>query len=443
MKVPEDVLNLCRRLRAAGHEALLAGGCVRDHLLGLPCKDHDIATSAKPAEVAALFPGSRLVGAHFGVVLVPAGAGPWVEVATFRTDGSYRDGRRPESVTYASTAEEDARRRDFTINGLFYDPLADRLIDYVGGRADLRAGLIRAIGEAAERFREDHLRLLRAVRFAARLGFEIEPATWAALRAAAPLIRKVSPERVRDELDRIWRCPRRGRGFDLLAESGLMAEVLPELIALKGCEQPPEFHPEGDVFVHTRLMLDHLPEDASLPLVLSVLFHDIAKPATRTVDADTGRIRFNGHDKLGAEMTEGILRRLKYPNETIAAVVEAVAGHMHFIGVQNMRSATLKRFLSRPRIDDELALHRADCLASNGRLDNYDFLRQKRAEFAAEPRPLIPPPLITGRDLIAQGREPGPAFAEILREAQTLQLEGVLKTREEALAWLASLRVEG
>ncbi len=436
MDIPPVLLDLFHRLRASGFEALLAGGCVRDHLLGLPCKDYDIATSARPDEVAALFPGSRLVGAHFGVVIVRCGDA-WVEIATFRTDGSYGDGRRPDSVTFA-TAEEDARRRDFTVNGLFHDPLTGETIDHVGGRQDLAARLIRAIGDPAARFQEDHLRLLRAVRFAVTLDFEIEAATWQAVRDHAMLIRKVSIERVRDELDRIWLSPARCRGFDLLVESGLMAEILPEILELKGCGQPPEFHPEGDVFIHTRLMLGHLPADASLPLVLAVLLHDIAKPATRTVDSDTGRIRFNGHDKLGAEMSETILRRLKYPNQVIEAVVAAVAHHMHFIGVQNMRPSTLKRFLARPHIDDELALHRADCLGSNGRLDNYHFLLEKRASFTAAPQPLIPAPLITGRDLIALGREPGPAFARILNEIQTLQLEGVLNSKEEALAWIAS-----
>lgn len=434
MELPPALLTLIHRLRDAGHQALLAGGCVRDHLLGLPCKDYDIATSALPEQVAALFPGSRLVGAHFGVVIVRCGDA-WVEVATFRTDGSYGDGRRPDAVTFA-TAEEDAQRRDFTVNGLFYDPLAGVTIDHVGGRADLDARVLRAIGDPAARFQEDHLRLLRAVRFATTLGFTIEPATWSAVVTLAPLIAKVSIERVREELDKIWRSPQRGRGFDRLLESGLMAVILPEILDLKGCEQPPEYHPEGDVLVHTRLMLEHLPADASLPLVLSVLLHDIAKPATRTVDAGTGRIRFNGHDQLGATMAEAILRRLKYSNDVIDAVVAAVAHHMQFIGVQKMRASTLKRFLARPQMDDELALHRADCLGSNGRLDNYDFLLAKRAEFAAAPQPLIPPPLLTGRDLIALGHPPGPAFARVLSDLQTLQLEGTLSTREDALAWL-------
>lgn len=436
MILPDSISQLLSHLHEAGYEAYLAGGCVRDHLLNRPSKDFDIATSARPDQIKALFPGSQLVGAHFGVIMVPT-AGRWTEIATFRTDGSYGDGRRPDSVTFA-TAEQDAARRDFTINGLFYAPQTAQILDYVGGQVDLAAKCLRAIGDAASRFQEDHLRLLRALRFACVLDFEIEPATWAAICQCSALIRKISPERIRDELDKIWISPQRVRGFDLLVASGLMAEILPEILDLQGCEQPPQFHPEGDVFVHTRLMLSHLPADASLPLVLSVLFHDIAKPATQTFDEVDGRIRFNGHDKLGAEMTEPILRRLKYSNEVIDAVIPAVANHMNFIGVKQMKTSTLKRFLARPHIEDELALHRVDCLGSNGRLDNYDFLLAKRAEFAASPQPLIPPPLVTGRDLIALGHAPGPGFSKLLNHLQTLQLEGTLTNREEALAWLQS-----
>jgi tRNA nucleotidyltransferase/poly(A) polymerase len=432
--LPPHILEIIHRLHQDGHLAYLAGGSVRDFLLNRDSKDHDIATSANPTQIAKLFPGSQLVGAHFGVVIVPASGKRWVEVATFRTDGSYGDGRRPESVSF-STPEQDAERRDFTINGLFYDPESSTLIDHVNGQSDLKAQLIRAIGEPAARFQEDHLRLLRAIRFATTLGFSIEPATWSALQKAAPLITKISPERIRDELDRIWLSPHRQTGFDLLVHSGLMAHILPEILNLQGCEQPPQFHPEGDVFVHTRLMLSKLPPDASLPLVLSVLFHDIAKPATQTIDPDTGRIRFNGHDKLGAEMTDTILRRLKYSNDIIEATTAAVANHMHFIGVQQMRASTLKRFLARPHIEDELELHRVDCLGSNGLLDNYEFLLQKRTEFASSPQPLIPPPLLTGRDLIALGLPPGPAFTAILHDAQSLQLEGTLTTKQDALNW--------
>ncbi len=434
MTLPPYILEIIHRLHQDGHLAYLAGGSVRDFFLNRDSKDHDIATSANPTQIAKLFPGSQLVGAHFGVVIVPASSKRWVEVATFRTDGSYGDGRRPESVSF-STPEQDAERRDFTINGLFYDPETSTLIDHVNGQSDLKAQLIRAIGEPAARFQEDHLRLLRAIRFATTLGFSIEPATWSALKQSAPLIAKISPERIRDELDRIWLSPHRQTGFDLLVDSGLMAHILPEILNLQGCEQPPQFHPEGDVFVHTRLMLSKLPPDASLPLVLSVLFHDIAKPATQTTDADTGRIRFNGHDKLGAEMTDAILRRLKYSNDIIEATTAAVANHMHFIGVQQMRASTLKRFLARPYIDDELELHRVDCLGSNGLLDNYEFLLQKRTEFASSPQPLIPAPLLTGRDLISLGWTPGPTFTAILHDAQSLQLEGTLTTKDQAIAW--------
>lgn len=427
----EAAIAIIRILVEAGHQALLAGGCVRDTLLGREPKDYDVATSAHPEEVIRLFPGAMTVGAHFGVVIVRQD-GHTVEVATFRKDGGYSDGRRPDAVTFTS-AEEDAQRRDFTVNGLFYDPLRDEVIDFVGGRTDLAAKVIRAIGDPRQRFAEDHLRLLRAVRFATVLGFEIEPGTWAALCELAPKIATVSAERVRDELVRTLTHPARLRGFDLLVESGLMREVLPEILTLQGCEQPPQFHPEGDVFVHTRLMLSLLPPDASINLVLSVLLHDIAKPATFAVD-ETGRIRFNGHDKLGAEMTGEILRRLKFPNHTIEPVVEAVANHMAFINVPKMRTATLKRFMARPGFEDEMALHRADCLGSFGELDNYEYIRRKQQEFAAEP--LIPPRLLTGTDLIQLGWNSGPALGRVLTAIQNLQLEGALHTREEALAWL-------
>lgn len=430
--MPDAALHVLKTLRAAGHEALLAGGCVRDFLLGKQPKDHDVATSATPDQVVALFPGARTVGAHFGVVIVRHDH-EHVEVATFRTDGSYKDGRRPQTVRF-STAEEDARRRDFTINGIFRDPLENRIIDYVGGQEDLRARRLRAIGDPHLRFEEDRLRLLRAVRFAATLNFEIEPATWAAVRAHAGGIGDVSAERIRDELIRILLCPSRLRGFDLLVDSGLMAVVLPEILALRGVEQPPQWHPEGDVFVHTRLMLSLLPERVSLPLVLAVLLHDIAKPATFTRDAD-GRIRFNGHDKLGAEMGGDILRRLKFPNDVIEPVTGMIERHMTFKDVQKMRRSTLRRLMARPTFADELELHRVDCLGSNGLLDNHVFLLAKQAEFASEP--LLPTWLLTGADLIAAGWRPGPELGRTLTAVQNAQLEGLVSTREEALAWLA------
>ena len=423
--------RLVERLRAAGHEALFAGGCVRDRLLGKEAHDIDIATSARPEEIQKLFPRTVAVGAQFGVIVVLEDRGEF-QVATFRSDGAYRDGRHPESVAFTN-AEGDARRRDFTVNGLFFDPLTRQILDFVGGESDLRAGILRSIGDPHARFAEDKLRLIRCVRFAASLGFEIEAETWRALVERAPEITAVSAERIRDELVKIFTQPSRVRGFDLLDQSGLLAILLPEVEPLKGCEQPPDFHPEGDVFVHTRLMLSLLPEQVSTPLVFSVLFHDIGKPPTFLID-ETGRIRFNGHESISASMTEKIFARLRFSNAETEATVVGVKNHMAFKDVQNMRVATLKRFLARPTIDDELELHRVDCQGSHGLLDNYDFLLRKREEFSNEP--LIPPPLITGRDLIAAGLKPGPLFKKLLDSAQALQLEGGLKTREDALAWL-------
>lgn len=428
---PRDAaIYVIQKLVSAGYQALLAGGCVRDGLLGKTPKDYDVATNATPDRVVKLFPGAQTVGAHFGVVIVRHG-GHHIEVATFRKDGSYSDGRRPDSVEFSS-AEEDAQRRDFTVNGLFEDPLKGEIIDYVNGRADLQAKVLRAIGDPEARFMEDQLRLMRAVRFATVLGFEIEPQTWTAVCKLSPRLGSVSIERLRDEFSRIMLHPNRVRGFDLLVESGLMKEFLPEILVLQGCEQPPQFHPEGDVYVHTRLMLSLLPEEVSLPLVLSVLLHDIAKPATQTVD-ETGRIRFNGHDQLGALMTADILKRLKYPNHVIEPAVEAVANHMVFKDVPKMRVSRLKRFMARPGFEDEMELHRVDCLGCHGYLDNYKLLREKQAEFASEP--LIPPSLINGRDLMQHGIPSGPVIGRILTAVQNLQLEGTLTTHEEALAW--------
>lgn len=403
---------------------------MRDTLLGIEPHDYDIATDARPGQVQALFDHTFAVGAHFGVVVVHC-EGHDFQIATFRSDDAYVDGRRPTGVTYSSP-RTDAERRDFTINGLFYDPLADEVIDFVGGRDDLAARVLRAIGDATARFREDKLRLLRAVRFGAVLGFEIEPATWSAVCQHARDIHDVSAERIREELVKIFLSPSRVRGFDLLVQSGLMDHTLPEITALRGCEQPPQFHPEGDVFVHTRAMLALLPEKVSVPLVFGVLFHDIGKPRTQTVD-ETGRIRFNGHDRLGVEMTEDIMTRLRFSRADIDATVSAVANHMVFKDVKEMRVAKLKRFMAREGFDDELELHRVDCASSHGMLDNHEFILTRRAEFAAAP--LIPPPLINGDDLIALGLRPGPRFKELLEGAATRQLEGTLTTRDEAIGW--------
>jgi poly(A) polymerase len=423
--------TLADRLRAAGHIAYFAGGCVRDLVRGQAPQDIDIATDARSEEVQKIFRRTYAVGAHFGVIVVLEN--DWqFEVATFRSDGAYLDGRHPVAVNFASP-EEDARRRDFTINGMFFDPPNDAVIDFVGGREDLNARLVRAIGDPAQRFAEDRLRLVRAVRFATVLDFEIEAATWEAVVRAAGTIGEISAERIRDELVRIFLSAHRTRGWDLLDASGLMKQILPELEALKGCKQPPQFHPEGDVFQHTRLMLQLLPDEVSLPLVLSVLFHDIGKPPTSSVD-EKGRIRFNGHDRIGAEMTEGLMQRLRFSRAEIDATVEAVRQHMVFKDVTNMRIARLKRFMARPTFADELELHRVDCASSHGMLDNYDFLQRKQEEFSNEP--IIPPPLVRGDDLIALGLKPGPSFGEILEAVETRQLEGTLRDREEALAWV-------
>jgi tRNA nucleotidyltransferase/poly(A) polymerase len=424
--------SIAHRLREHGHVAYFAGGCVRDLLRGQVPKDFDVATDARPDAVQKMFPRTYAVGAHFGVIVVLEKDFQF-EVATFRSDGAYLDGRRPVEVHFA-TAEEDAARRDFTINGMFFDPEKDEVIDFVGGRADLERKLIRAIGDPAQRFAEDRLRMLRAVRFATTLGFEIDPKTWDAVKANAASIKEISAERIREELVRIFLSPNRARGWDLLDASGLMRAVLPELEAMKGCEQPPQFHPEGDVFKHTRIMLEMLlPAEASPPLVFSVLFHDVGKPPTATVDEE-GRIRFNGHDRIGAEMTEAIMERLRFSRAEIDATVEAVRQHMVFKDVPNMRVAKLKRFMARPTFGDELELHRVDCASSHAMMDNYEFLLKKKAEFANEP--IIPPPLVTGDDLIAMGLKPGPKFGEILEAVETRQLEGALKDRAEALAWV-------
>lgn len=435
MSARESALHLARQLRRAGHEAWFAGGCVRDKWLGHDPKDYDIATSATPAEVVRLFPGSNEVGAHFGVVVAKHG-GHHVEIATFRTDGSYKDGRRPDAVTF-STAPEDAKRRDFTINGLFEDPESGDILDYVGGLADLESRTLRAIGDPSARFTEDALRLLRAVRFSTTLGFPIEPATHEAIRRNARLIARISPERIRDEFSKILVSPDRRQGIELLVETGLVDHFIPEVLALIGCEQPPEWHPEGDVYTHTLIMLDMLGADAPLELCLAVLLHDIAKPPTRTFDEAANRIRFNGHDALGAEMAREILNRLKYPNAVVNAVVPMVARHMQFMNVRNMRTAKLKRFMAAPNFEEEMELHRVDCASSNGFTDNYEFIRAKESEFAAEP--LIPPPLVTGKDLIARDLTPGPRFKELLEAIQTEQLEGRLTDRESALAHLDRL----
>jgi putative nucleotidyltransferase with HDIG domain len=415
------------QLRAAGHQAYLVGGCVRDLLLGRTPKDFDVATDARPDRVSELFERSEQVGAHFGVVLVRENA-TQVEVATFRSDASYSDGRRPDAVHFETDPRQDVMRRDFTINALLLDPETNEVLDFTGGRDDLQRRVIRAIGEPEERFQEDHLRLIRAVRFAARLGFEIEPATMAAIQRLHGLIAKVSPERVRDELARVLTEGGARRGFELLDETGLLADILPEVAAMKGVAQPAEFHPEGDVWTHTLLLLEKL-RKPTVTLAAGALLHDVGKPPTFSV-AD--RIRFNGHAEEGARMAHGILTRLRFSGEQTERVEALVANHMRFMHTRQMRESTLKRFLRMENFAELLELHRLDCLAGSGKLDNYKFALARLEELGEEQ--LRPKPLVTGHDLIELGYRPGPAFAKMLAAVEDAQLEGRVRSKEEAVA---------
>ncbi len=423
--IPAAPLEVLRVLRANGQEALLVGGCVRDLLLGRAPKDWDVATDALPDRIEALFPKTVAVGKAFGIIAVVCDDGSMVEVATYRADSPYADGRHPGAVTFTN-AREDALRRDFTVNALFLDPATGEIRDYVGGRADLDARVLRAIGDPETRFTEDHLRLLRAVRFASVLGFAIDPATFAAIRKLAPQICRISAERIRDELFRLLtEAPRAGQALQLLRDAGLLKEILPEIEALVGVEQPPEFHPEGDVFTHVKLMLDAMPENPSLRLALAVLLHDVGKPPTAnfaTLPDGTQRWRFENHAPVGADMARAILERLRAPNALVDDVCAIVAGHMRIADADKMRLPKLRRLIGAPTFADELELHRLDCVSSHAILDVYDFLKAKQAEFAAEP--VLPPPLVTGRDLIALGHAPGPQFAQLLRDAYDRQLEG-------------------
>ena len=424
--IPAAPLEILGTLRANGHEAWLVGGCVRDLLLGREPKDWDIATDALPDRIESLFPKTLAIGKAFGIIAVAADDGTMVEVATFRADSPYADGRHPGAVAFTD-AREDALRRDFTVNALFFDPATGEIRDFVGGQADLQARLIRAIGDPEVRFAEDHLRLLRAVRFSAVLGFAIEPATFAAVHKLAPQIRRISAERISDELFRqLTEAPKAGEALQLLRDAGLLKEILPEIDTMVGVEQPPEFHPEGDVFTHTKLMLDALPPKPSLRLALSVLLHDVGKPPTAqfaTLPDGTQRWRFENHAAIGAEMARAILARLRAPNALIDDVGAIIAGHMRVADAPKMREAKLRRLIGAPTFGDELELHRLDCVSSHALLDVYDFLKSKQAAFAAEP--VLPPPLVTGRDLIALGHVPGPHFAKLLQDAYDRQLEGV------------------
>lgn len=421
--------EIVRQLTQAGHRAVYAGGCVRDALLNRPYPDVDIATSATPDQVQALFPkASDPQGKAFGVIRLKQGEHVF-EIATFRVDGPYLDGRRPSSVTF-TTAEEDAKRRDFTVNGMFFDPLKNEVLDYVEGKSDLTAKMIRAIGDPTARFTEDRLRLFRAIRFAVQLGFEIDPKTWKALVALSPESKNLAPERVRDELIKIFTSPDPARGLDLLHDSGLIAVWIPELLEMRGCAQSPEHHPEGDVWVHTRLLLTHL-KKASPILSLSALLHDVGKPRTSRTEP-SGRIRFFGHEGVGARMAEEILRRLRFSNDDIAAISACIANHMAFKDAPQMRVSTLKRLLARPTFTEELELHRIDCTSSHGELDIHRFLVAKQSEFSQEE--IKPKPLVTGHDLKEIGIPPGPKMGEILNQLMDEQLEGKFPDRESALA---------
>jgi len=417
--------EVAARLRAAGYEAWLVGGCVRDRLLGRPVHDRDLTTNATPRELRRLFPDALEVGAHFGVVLVRKG-GAEVQVATYRSESSYRDGRHPDEVRFETDVRADLARRDFTINALLEDPFTGEVVDHVGGLQDLGARRIRAIGDPRRRFSEDHLRMLRAVRFAAELGFEIEPATFAAIRELAPAILRISAERIRDELTRILTGNAPRRGFELLDQTGLLEPILPEVARMKGVEQPPEYHPEGDVWTHTLAMLGHL-RGSPLDLAWGCLLHDVGKPVTQTFE---DRIRFSGHEKAGAEMARRILERLRYPKELVERVEWLVAQHMRFKDALKMSDATFKRFVRQPGFETLLELYRIDLAASGRSMENYEAVLARLASIP--PEALHPPPLLRGRDLVAMGYAPGPAFSRALKALEEEQLAGRIRTREEA-----------
>ncbi|MCX5770843.1 MAG: CCA tRNA nucleotidyltransferase [Candidatus Hydrogenedentes bacterium] len=413
-----------QRLKQAGYRALLAGGCVRDLILGVEPNDYDIATSATPGEVAQLFEKVISVGAAYGVQIVVQPEG-FYEVTTFRKDGPYCDGRHPVTVEFVDEIE-DARRRDFTINAMFLDPESNSIIDYVGGQEDLRNRLLRTVGPPEQRFAEDHLRILRAVRFAARLGYDIEPETLDAVRKMSRLITLTSAERIRDEILKILTEGGARRGFELLDETGLLEQILPEITAMKGVDQPEEFHPEGDVFVHTMLMLEHL-EDPSPALALAALLHDAGKPPTQSFE---DRIRFNNHDKVGARIAEDVCRRLRMPHDTMAKVSWMIENHMRLTAIPDMRDSKRKRFIRHPWFPDLLELGRLDCVASHGCVDGIYWIQEYIATLP--PDELKPEPLLRGKDLIEMGLDPGPIFSQILTAVEDAQLEGLITDKEQA-----------
>ena len=433
----DSAISIVRNLQEAGYQAYFVGGCVRDMILDREPADYDVATDATPDEVMRIFPETYAVGAKFGVVLVPASSpnaneNEVVEVATFRSDIGYSDGRHPDQVRYSKDPREDIERRDFTINGLLMNPINQEVIDFVGGRKDLEFRTIRAIGEPERRFTEDKLRMLRAVRFAARFDYRIAPETMVAIREVAPQIHQVSRERMRDELTKILIEGHGRSAFLLLDQAGLLREVLPEISAMKAVEQPPQFHPEGDVFAHTLLLLDKLPRNCPATLAWGALLHDVGKPATFRIAPD--RIRFDGHVDVGVKMAEEICRRLRFSNDDARQIVALVGNHMRFAQALQMKESTLKRFMRMPRFEEHLELHRMDCQASHGDLTSFDFVREKMAAMPAEV--MRPAPLVSGDDLIDAGYSPGPRFKEILAAIEDGQLEGRLHSRDEAMEFL-------
>jgi poly(A) polymerase len=433
----DSAISIVRNLQEAGYQAYFVGGCVRDMILGREPADFDVATDAAPDEVMRIFPETYAVGAKFGVVLVPASSpnaneNEVVEVATFRSDIGYSDGRHPDQVRYSKDPREDVERRDFTVNGLLLDPIADEVLDFVGGRKDLDAGIIRAIGDPQRRFAEDKLRMLRAVRFAARFGYAIEPLTFAAIQKLAPQIHQVSRERVRDELTKMLTEGHARDAFLLLDETGLLREILPEISAMKGVEQPPQFHREGDVFVHTLLLLDKLPRPCPATLAWGALLHDVGKPATFRIAPD--RIRFDGHVDVGVKMAEEMCQRLRFSNDDAGQILALVGNHMRFAQAQQMKESTLKKFMRMPRFEEHLELHRLDCQACHGDLTSFNFVREKMLAMPAEV--MRPAPLITGDDLIDAGYSPGPQFKEILAAIEDGQLEGRLRDRDAAMEFV-------
>lgn len=432
---PRELANsICATLRQNGYQALLVGGCVRDLLLKREPTDYDVTTDATPEQVMLLFPESIAVGAQFGVILVPR-EGMKVEVATFRSDVGYSDGRHPDRVVYSQTPQEDVQRRDFTINGMLMEAETGKILDFVGGQADLAAGIIRTIGDPDRRFTEDKLRLMRAVRFAARFGFEIEDSTFQAIRRHAPEVTSVSAERLRDELTKLLTEGHARTGFELLDSTGLLPVVLPEVAAMRGVEQPPQYHPEGDVWIHTRMMIAELPPGSSSTLAWGVLLHDVGKPPTFRPASETGdRIRFDGHVEVGVRMAQAICRRFRFSNEETEQVMALVENHMRFKDVDHMRSSTLKRFVRLPRFEEHLELHRLDCLSSHRRMDAFEEVSRLLRE--TPPEQIRPPRLLTGEDLMELGYVPGPLFSKILRSLEDAQLEGKVATSEEAVRYV-------